>query len=172
MATLSNTPSWPARIIAYLFLGLICGAGPVMLLIVAGTGMERALFLRSSLRADGVIVGLRVVRPSRPSDQSRSPIFRFNANDGRSFTVVSSIAQSPSPWKQGDAVTVLYQPEHPENAHIDSFVQLWMPQVIVGIVGAAFSAFPLLIFLRRRRGIGSKWRVTLRIDQPPNREDN
>jgi hypothetical protein len=144
-------PSLPARIIAYLFVGVLCAASPVMLLIAAGTGIERALFLHSSLSADGVIVGLRVPRPSRSSDKSRSPVFRFTANNGMSFTVISNIAQIPSPWKQGDAVRVLYQQDHPENAHIDSFVQLWMPQVVVGIVGGAFSAIPLLIFLRRRR---------------------
>lgn len=143
--------SLPARIVAYLFLGILCAAGPVMLLIVIVTGTERALFLRSSISAQGVIVALRVVHPYRHSDRSRSPVFRFTAKDGRSITVASNIAQNPSPWRFGDTVPVLYQPDHPENAHIDSFVQLWEPQVIIGIVGGSFSVIPLFILLRRRR---------------------
>ena len=149
-AKLSTMPSLPARIIAYFFVGILCAAGPVMLLIAAGTGIERALFVRSSLSAEGVIVGLSPVRSHRPTDKSRRPVFRFTAKNGTSFTITSNIAQSPSPWRFGDRVRVLYQPDHPENAHIDSFLQLWMPQVIVGIVGGAFSAMPFLIFVRRR----------------------
>jgi hypothetical protein len=144
-------PSLSARIIAYLFVGVLCAAGPVMLLVATGTGMERALFIRSSLSADGVIVALRPVRRYSSSSKSCWPVFRFTAKNGRSFTVTSNIAESPPPWQPGDTVPVLYQQDHPENAHIDSFFQLWRPQVIVGIVGAVFSAIPLLIFLRRRR---------------------
>ena len=144
-------PSLPARVFAYLILGALCTIGPLLLLIAAGSGIERALFIRSSLSADGVIVAFRLVRHSRLRDQSRNPVFRFTAKDGRSFTVTSNVAQSPSPWRIGDPVPVLYRQEHPENAHINSFFQLWAPQVIVGIVGGAFSTIPLLIFFRRRR---------------------
>lgn len=145
-------PSIIARMIAYLLVGVLCVTGPVLLLIAAGTGIERAVFVRSSLSADGVVVALRYVRRrSRPTSQSCSPVFRFTARNGMSFTVTSNIAQTPSPWKYGDHVRVLYQEDHPENAHIDSFVQMWEPQVIFGIVGGVCSVFPLLIFLRRSR---------------------
>ncbi len=143
-------PSLSARIIAYLFVGIVCAAGPIVLVIAAGTGIERALFVHSSLKAEGVIVGLSPVRPYR-SNTSWRPVFQFTAEDGRSFTVLSNIGQRPSPWKQGEHVAVLYQADHPENAHIDSFGELWMPQVILGVVGAAFSSITLLVLLRRRR---------------------
>jgi Protein of unknown function (DUF3592) len=141
--------SLPGRILAYLLLVILCGAGPVMLLIAAGTGVERALFIHSSLSADGVIVSLRFYQPS--TSKACWPIFRFTAKNGRSFTVTSNIAQSPSPWQPGDPVRVLYQQDHPENAHIDSFAQLWEPQAVAGIVGGVFSCIPAFIFLRRRR---------------------
>ena len=144
-------PSVPARIFAYLILGALSATGPLLLLIAAGTGIERALFIRSSLSVDGVIVAFHFIRHSRPTGKSRSPVFRFTTKDGRSFTVTSNVAQSPSPWQLGDPVPVLYQKEHPENAHIDSFAQLWAPQVVLGIVGGAFSTIPLLLFFRRRR---------------------
>jgi hypothetical protein len=148
-----ETPSLLARLIAYLFVGVLCGAGPVLLLIAAGTGLERALFVRSSLSAEGIVVALRYVRSSSKSSTSRTcaPVFHFTARNGMSFTVTSNIAQSPSPWKFGDHVPVLYQEDDPENAHIDSFAQLWEPQVVLGAVGGACSIFTLLIVLRRRR---------------------
>jgi hypothetical protein len=50
----------------------------------------------------------------------------------------------------GSRVPVLYEQDHPANAHIDSFAQLWEPQVVLGVVGGGFSIFPLLIILARR----------------------
>jgi hypothetical protein len=142
-------PSWPARIMAYLLVGILCAAGPVMILVAAGTGIERAFFIRSSASADGVVVALRRVPGS--TKKSLAPIIRFTAQNGMSFTVGSNIYQSPSTWQLGGHVRVLYQEDRPENARIDTFWQLWMPQFVLGIVGGGFSVIPLLVFLGRRR---------------------
>jgi len=144
--------SLPARILAYLFVGILCATGPMMLLFAAGTGVERAIFVRSSFSTDGVIVGLSPVRPYR-SNKSWYPVFRFTASDGQSYTVTSNVGERASSFKAGDIVRVLYEQDHPENAHIDTIFQLWAPQIIVGSVGMGFSVIPLLIFLRRRRSI-------------------
>ena len=81
-AMLSTMPCRPPRIVAYLFLGIICAAGPVVLLIAIVTGMERALFVRSGISAKGVIVALGPAHPYRPTDRSRFPVFRFTPKDG------------------------------------------------------------------------------------------
>jgi Protein of unknown function (DUF3592) len=143
-------PSLGSRIVAYLFLAVVCSAGPIVLLIAAGTGIERALFIHASRPADGVIVGLAWV-PTRKFTRARFPVFRFTTSDGQSYSVTSTNAQSPPPWRLGDRVAVLYDPRHPQNAHIDSIVQLWEAQMILGVVGAGFSTVPLLFFLVRRR---------------------
>jgi hypothetical protein len=75
-----------------------------------------------------VVVALRGVPGS--TNKSLAPVFRFTAHNG---------------------MRVLYQDEHPENAHIDSFWQVWMPQFVLGIVGGGFSVIPLLVLLGRRR---------------------
>ncbi len=120
-----------------------------MLLVAAGTGIERALFIRSSSAAEGIVVALGSVPGS--TKKSLAPIFRFTAQNGMSFTVSSNIYERPSTWQLGANVRVLYQQDHPDNAHIDSFWQLWMPQFVLGIVGGGFSVIPLLILLGRRR---------------------
>lgn len=141
-----------ARIFAYVFVGFLCVAGPVLLLISAGTGVERALFVRSSLFADGVVVDSRYIRSvRRPNTWTCAPIFRFTAKNGMSFTVTSNTGQNPCPWRPGDSVRVLYQEDHPGNAHIDSFFQLWLLPVVFAALGGICTFFPLLIFLRRRR---------------------
>jgi hypothetical protein len=83
-------PSVPARIFAYLFVRLLCVAGPFFLLIAAITGLERARFVHSSLRAKGVVVDLHSISvANRPNSWACAPIFRFTAKDGRSYTVTS-----------------------------------------------------------------------------------
>jgi hypothetical protein len=120
--TLTPMPSTPARILAYLLVGIFCAAGPIVLLVAADTDIERALFIRSSSSADGVLVALRSVPGS--TRKSLAPIFRFTAQNRMSFTVSSNIYESPSAWQLGGRVRVLYQEDRPENAHIDSFWQL------------------------------------------------
>jgi hypothetical protein len=78
-----------------------------------------------------------------------------------SFTVSSNIYESPSAWQLGGRIRVLYQEDHSENAHIDSFWQLWMPQFVLGIVGGGFSLIPLLILIGRRRSAQLSWSAEL-----------
>jgi hypothetical protein len=140
------------KIVVYLFAGLICVVGPGLLLIAAVTGVERALFLHSAATAEGAIIAMRETPQSAgKTRKSFSPIFQFKAANGRSYTVTSNIAERPTSWRLGGPVQVLYQPDRPENAHIDSFAQLWMLQMVVGVVGAAFSTIPVLILIRRFR---------------------
>ncbi|HTV16092.1 MAG TPA: DUF3592 domain-containing protein [Acidobacteriaceae bacterium] len=154
--TLSAMPSLGARIIAYGFLGIICAAGPFMLLLDVVTGIQRVGFIHSAIPAEGVIVGLGRPAGRKQSYRGRFPVFQFTTQGGASFTVYSNISQSPPPWKFGERVPVLYRQRHPQDAHIDSFVQLWGPQVVLTVVGGAFSTIPLLIVRGRRRAKISK----------------
>jgi hypothetical protein len=140
------------KIVVYLFVGLVCVAGPGLLFIAAVTGVERALFLHSAATAEGAIIALRETAQSAGrTRKSFFPIFQFNASNGETYTVTSDIAERPISWRLGGPVRVLYQSDHPENAHIDSFAQLWMLQVVVGVVGAGFSTIPVLVLIRRFR---------------------
>jgi hypothetical protein len=143
------------KIIVYLFVGLVCVVGPGLLLVAAVTGVDRALFFHSAATAEGAIIAMRETPQSAGrTRKSFSPIFQFKAANGKNYTVNSNIAERPTSWRLGGSVLVLYQPDHPENAHIDSFAQLWMLQVVVGVVGAAFSTIPVLILIRRFRSDG------------------
>jgi hypothetical protein len=142
------------KIVVYLFVGLVCVVGPGLLLIAAVTGVERALFLHSAATAEGAVIAVRDTPSAGRTRKSFFPIFQFKAANGKSYTVTSNIAERPTSWRLGGPVRVLYQPDRPENAHIDSFAQLWMLQVVVGVVGAAFSTIPVLILIRRFRSDG------------------
>ena len=81
-----------------------------------------------------------------------APVFRFVAQDGRAFTVKSDVASKPPEFVIGQAVPVVYQVKHPDEARIQSFLQLWFQPVMFGSVGfcSLAAAFGVLLFERRR----------------------
>ena len=54
------------------------------------------------------------------------------------------------PFKPGDRIRVLYLKDHPESARINTIPQLWMPQLILGVFGAAFTMVAVRIQMRKR----------------------
>jgi hypothetical protein len=142
-------PSLGARLVAYLFVGIICAAGPFLLLIAGVTAIQRVIFLHTAQPVEGQVIALRQAPTRRSSRPSYFPIFAFKAADGQTYTVTSNIADRQTAWL-GKPVRVLYLPHDPQTARIDTFAQLWEGQIIPAVIGAAFSTIPLLILFRRR----------------------
>ena len=69
------------------------------------------------------------------------PVVQFTAEDGRRREVKMSEGSDPPSHEVGDEVTVLYDPDHPLDARIQSFASaafMWTLPVITGILGLAF----------------------------------
>ena len=145
-----------ARLIAYIFIGTFCVAGPLCLVVALGSAGQRAALLYSGLRADGTVIAKRSTGSSRVT---YAPVFQFTASDGRTYVVSSDVYGRESAFRYGERVPVIYQPRHPEGARIDAFAQLWTLPLIVGVVGAGFSIIPALVlaqWLRRRQASGGQ----------------
>ena len=138
------------RLIAYVFLGSFCIAGPLLLVLALGTAAQRAALLISGLRAEATVIGAQQRGSSRVT---YAPVVQFTARDGHAYTVVSDVYGEQSAIRQGERVRVLYWSQHPESARIDSFAPLWTFPLVVGVVGAGFCAVPaiLLVAWMRRR---------------------
>jgi hypothetical protein len=139
-----------ARLIAIVFVSALMGMGPLLLVISSSLTLQRLVFLHDAERVQGQVVALRQAHTKRSSRPAYFPIFRFTATNGQSYTVTSTNGEQRTDWL-GKPVPVLYLPRHPEDAHIDTFAQLWMAQMVTGAVGGGFSVIPLVVFLRRRR---------------------
>lgn len=68
------------------------------------------------IRVPGVVVGSEMV------ENLERPVFRFTTIDGQEVEVTSAYGQA-KPLKPGDRVTVRYDPENVQNAHICTRVQ-------------------------------------------------
>ena len=137
-----------ARLIASLFVGSFCIVGPLCLLVAAGSGLERAALVYSGLRAEGTVIAKR---PSGSSHVTYAPVFQFTASDGRAYVVISDVSGRESAFSYGERVSVLYRPDHPESARIDAFAPLWTFPLVFGVVGAAFSVIPTLMWVNWKR---------------------
>ena len=150
-AARNDRPPLAPRLIVYGFVGLFCLVGPLFLLIALDSAVHRAVFIHTALRAEGTVIEMRQTHSSRTGAGTYIPVFRYTADDGQAYIVVSDVSVRRVSLSAGEQVPVLYQQSHPENARIDAFTPLWLYPLIFGIVGAAFSSIPALILVSRIR---------------------
>jgi len=109
-------------ILVLIGLGLLLGGGVFFLWSLSvSLGGELAV---------GVIVDYRE-RPSRKGT-TYAPVFGYEA-DGQYYENTSSLATSWKSYEIGDEVSVLYSPEDPQSASINSFTSMWLlPTLLFG----------------------------------------
>jgi hypothetical protein len=126
-------------------------------LITVGTVLhhKRARLFGGGERAEGVVV--RFERIGRgPADQLEKkfivPVVRFTTSNGESVTFRGSIAEPFwSDYRVGKGVSVVYDPEHPEAARIDTWAELWFAPFLLWLVGAGAILIPPFTVYRHLR---------------------
>ncbi len=141
---------WIGRLIAWVFLGSFCLAGPLLVLLSLATTAQRVELLITGVRGQGTVIGWRQSGSSPPA---YAPVFQFNARDGRTYTASSDFYGKQRDAVVGAQVPVVYPAEDPSSARIDAFVPLWVLPLVTGAVGAGFCVVPAIMWvawLRRR----------------------
>lgn len=108
-------------------------------------------FLSDAAATSGTVISL-----VESDEGGYAPIVSFVTGDGESFVLRSNVYSEGWKERQGDIVTVLYDPADPKKAKIDSLFQLWGATLIISGVGVVFSGvglgiFGYRVFARRRR---------------------
>lgn len=121
--------------------------GGVGLLIALGFGIYSLHFTLAAARTNGTVIEMQseVEKQDDSTITSYAPTFRFQDAAGVQHTVSSSFFQSPPGFHVGDAVVVLYLPNHPQTAHIDDFWELWGFPAFGGILGAVLLLVGLIV---------------------------
>ena len=113
---------------------------------LAPAGVGVYLYLRSArLRRDGVQTHGIVVDIRRDGKYSH-PVFEFTDRAGKKHQVPSSIG-STGGYVKGDSVRVLYNPENPAEARIDTFVSMWLAVCVCLAAGVGDFVTGLIIIL-------------------------
>lgn len=106
--------------------GVIFFAGIFVLVGLGFVAMGRYLVRSASrlasvgVRVPGQVVGMRTGETSDIGRGSYYPILRFRTADGHDIETSSDIGTDPPPAREGDHVTVVYDPAEPRTARIDS----------------------------------------------------
>jgi hypothetical protein len=131
-------------------------AGVGFSLVGLGEAIYFPHFRSHALRTNGVITNL--VREEDKGNTYYCPEFAFQTADGLGHKVTSTNCPNISEFSAGQTVPVLYKPNDPSDAYIDStgqFGGVASGDFKIGVV-SLFIAVPLFWFARRR-GIPIKW---------------
>lgn len=129
-----------------ILLGVFASVAVLMLLIAFVSSANAILKMAREERAMGRVVEI-LERREYVNEQDRVvqdyyyPVVEYASADGRSHTVHMAEGSSAPSHEVGDEVTVLYNPERPLEARIQSFgsyALLWILPGISGILGLAF----------------------------------
>jgi hypothetical protein len=118
----------------------------IILLVCGGTWTWKTTsFISSARQAVGKIEGYeqkKSTKRSRSGGTRRTtthrPRFTFQDDQGREHKVTSSVGGSKGAFKVGEEVEVLYDPQNPTDARINTFIQMWLGPLVIGGVGLVF----------------------------------
>ena len=125
--------------------------GLLLLMAVAWLGVAAVCYHFANRFASRAIAcqGTVVQMNSRNSDNGNVtfyPEFTFTDSSGRLRTSTSSSSSNPPQYSVGDKISLLYDPQKPQDVRINSFAGLWLlPTIFAGIGGVII--LPALLFL-------------------------
>jgi uncharacterized protein DUF3592 len=129
-----------------IILGVFTGVAVLMLLIAFVSSASVILKMTREQSAPGRVVEI-IQRREYVNEQDRVvqdyyfPVVEYVSRDGRRHTVQLTEGSSVPSHEVGDDVTVLYNPERPLEARIQSvgsYALMWILPGITGILGLAF----------------------------------
>src|SRR5688500_16944443 len=112
---------------------------PIMLTVIAAALLLPAAWLARqtiSYRAEAERVTGTVIALQRSGRNSARPVIGYTVDD-RKHEMVSEVWQSPPAYDVGDEVELLYFPDSPGDARIDSFIESWFVPMMFGGFGLA-----------------------------------
>jgi len=116
----------------WLLLNLVC----IILLSVAYYyGHTSWALSQHGASVDGTVVALHESRATSDSGVTYAPVVRYDVG-GRTYTFTSSNSSDPPAYKVGERVALRYDPADPARARIDSWWELWLMPVMLGVSAA------------------------------------
>ncbi|HEX9060963.1 MAG TPA: DUF3592 domain-containing protein [Clostridia bacterium] len=127
--------------------------GSIFILTGSVLIINQILFLNKACSAEGTVIDMKMSKgKGHDKDTTFAPVVQFKLTEGENITFTSSVGSSPPQFKIGDSVKVLYNPDNPGNAEINSFLSLWFLQIIFLFIGMVFFIISIIGLSRMRRG--------------------
>jgi Ca2+/Na+ antiporter len=162
----SQSAKFPIVIVAVF---LIVAGITLTIAIISGISTGRAMAREQSAPGQVVDLTLRTSQGGRNSQGTYQapqdyyyPVVEFSLPDGTPKTVQLSEGSWPPAYEKGEQVTILYDPEKPLNARIQSTsssILMWLLPGITGVVGVSFliaAVFVVWFFHKKPADKGEK----------------
>ncbi|MBD1900248.1 DUF3592 domain-containing protein [Trichocoleus sp. DQ-A3] len=98
-------------------------------------------FIKSSSSTTGTIINLKL-QVSRKS-RAYFPVFQFQTPNGETIKVESNMGSNPPGYEIGQSVPIIYSPNNPSEAEINSFWSLWFAAIFLLGMGGLFAGIGL-----------------------------
>jgi hypothetical protein len=142
-------------------------AGAALVIGIVATWTTAGLYA-GGVRTEGEVIDIRVSRYTEreeiDGDRRRTrtvervsyvPVVRFATQDGRTIEFHGR-GGSETAHAEGDRVPLVYDPARPINAHILSFLDLWLPASVAWGVAAIFGGVVWLSRWTRLKGLQTR----------------
>jgi hypothetical protein len=83
---------------------------------------------------DGTGTVVEVTRRRIGDDINYYPRIEFQTQTGETFQFESNTGGSSTSYRVGDQVPILYNPQMPQDATINSWYEIWLPPIVVTIL--------------------------------------
>lgn len=113
--------------------GVMIASGGICFVISLVSLVYSWHFVRVAAHTDGKIIRM-IEHTDKDGDTAYFPVFSFRDGQGNEQTIHSSSGSFPPDYEVGDTVPVLYRPDDPSNAKINSFSSIWGISLITGII--------------------------------------
>lgn len=125
----------------------------IFLAVGVGVGIGKAYFLVTAESGQGQVVEIvertKYNSKLRTRETSYYPVVELETKAGKKARFTSNVGANPAMYVVGDQVPVVYDPEDPSSAAIDTLIDFWMLPLVFVLI-----ALTLLIVsvarLRRR----------------------
>lgn len=123
--------------IVFVLVGLLLGAIAVFIL------MRTRAFLSVAQEAQGTVV--QMIYSSDSDGGGYAPVFTFRTITGQDITKSENLYSNPPQFKEGQVVSVLYDPEDPSRARIKKGFNLYFAPALLGFLGSVFGCIGIIL---------------------------
>ncbi len=100
---------------------------------------------KNGVKTEGTILRYRRVQGHKTNDMMLVPVVEFQTNSGKTIIVegtVDNISLTKNICSSGERVEIIYDPEDPKNAVINTFAELWFAPLLLWFIGSGFIIVP------------------------------
>ena len=142
---------------------LFAVGGLVILVFAAAIALNTLHFVHTAVATSGRIIELRE-STDKDGQKLSTPVFVFQDTSNASHRIRSSVSSSADRFRVGDQVAILYSPNNPDNASINTTSDVWGSSICLGALGGALLVFGLVATWYQ------DWRLGLKASIPLSRQ--